>query len=238
MVVPIFFFMVIILISLIDLVRVYAEVTVSLNESAKKLGMYAYVSEAASDSSPVGAVGTGVCIGFAQAQMPKEERVSVSCFGSSYTDCSVHLEARVAYRFPVSFGGIKKVVFPVKAVVHPWTGYQGGQEEKIPGNFEEMVYVTDRQTVYHTHSDCSHMNVTVYCVTRKEAQRSRNEYGGKYKKCSHCSDEGKDSVVYITPKGDSYHFSAECSALKRSGQLVKKSEVSGLPKCSRCNERD
>ena len=55
-VVSLFFILVIILISFIDLVRVYAGITVSLNESAKKLGMYAYVSEAAPESSPVGAV--------------------------------------------------------------------------------------------------------------------------------------------------------------------------------------
>ena len=236
-VVSLFFILVIILISFIDLVRVYAGITVSLNESAKKLGMYAYVSEAAPESSPVGAVGTGVCIGYAQARLPKEERGSVSCAGSSYRNDMVDLRAQVTYRFPVSFAGIRQVIFPVRAVVHGWTGYQGDKAEGISGSFEDMVYVTERQTVYHTHRDCSHMNVTVYSVSQKEAKKRRNDYGEKYGVCSHCKDQGNSGTVYITPKGDSYHFSAECSALKRSGRLVKKSQVSSLSECSRCRER-
>ncbi|MGI6010151.1 MAG: hypothetical protein ACOX8H_01460 [Ruminococcus sp.] len=234
---PLFFIMTVILISLIDLVRVYSEVTVSLNESAKKLGMYAYVSERAPESSPVGIVGTGVCIGYAQSQLPREERVSVSCTASSYRNNTVDLRARVIYRFPVSFAGIKQAVFPVRAVVHAWTGYQGTAAEGITGTSEEMVYVTERQTVYHTHSDCSHMNVTVYCVTKKEGKSRRNDYGQKYEACSHCKEYGDSDTVYLTPKGDSYHFSAECSALKRTVQLIKKSEAASLQECSRCRGR-
>src|SRR5699024_5624684 len=182
-------------------------------------------------------VGTGVCIGYAQARLPKEERVSVSCAGSSYRNDMVDLRAQVTYRFPVSFAGIRQVIFPVRAVVHGWTGYQGDKAEGISGSFEDMVYVTERQTVYHTHRDCSHMNVTVYSVSQKEAKKRRNDYGEKYGVCSHCKDQGNSGSVYITPKGDSYHFSAECSSLKRSGRLVKKSQVSSLSECSRCRER-
>lgn len=235
--VPIFFIMVIILVSLIDLVRVYSQVTVSLNQSAKELGMYAYAGETVPSSSPVGLVGTGVCIGYTQSQIPHEERVIVSCIGSSYKNDRVDLKARVTYRFPVSFAGIKQAVFTVRAVVHAWTGYQGKEAEGVPGISEEMVYVTERQTVYHTHSDCTHMNVTVYCVTEKEARKKRNEYGRKYTACSHCKGEGGSDTVYITPRGDTYHVSSECSGLKRTVRLVKKSEVVSLQECSRCKER-
>lgn len=235
-VVPIFFLALVLVISLMDMVRVQTRVALSLNQSAKKLGMYGYAAEKALGESPVGKLEGPVCAAYAASQLPREARTEVSLTGSSYRDHIVELRAAGVYRFPVSFFGLSRVKFQAAARVHAWTGYRAEEDERS-GKTEEMVYVADRRTVYHIYGDCSHLQLTIYCTDTRGVRDQRNESGSRYHACPHCAEDAGNTVLYITPQGDRYHADPLCSALKRTGRLVKKSEVGGLSVCSRCAAR-
>ncbi len=232
-VVPIFFLALILLISLMDMMRVQTRVTLSLNQSAKELGMYGYAAEEASGESPAGGLKGGVCASYAASKLPEEPRTEVSLRGSSYREHIVELKAAGVYHCPVSFLGISRMKFKASARVHAWTGYQADEDEHA-GKFEEMVYITDRRTVYHTYVDCSHLQLIIFCTDLRRVKDQRNENGGKYHACPFCTGDIGNAALYITPQGDRYHAAPSCSALKRTGKLVKKSEAKGLSLCSRC----
>ena len=237
LIVPVFFMAMIILLNLTDLIRIQSSVTLSLNESAKNLGMYGYTSERVAEHSPVKVWETGACIAYAQARLPTLDRVRISLLRSSYVNHTVDLQAKVTYQFPVRIAGIKQTSFFCRARVHAWTGYRESEEGGWDGSEEKMVYLTERQTVYHTHGDCSHLQISIQCTTRKGIASRRNANGGKYTPCPHCKPDYHDRALYFTSYGDRYHCDVQCQSLKRTGRLVPESAVSGLKECSRCAER-
>lgn len=119
--------------------------------------------------------------------------------------------------------------------VHAWTGtdYEAFGDHAEPK--EEMVYVTDSGEVYHKKLGCSHLNVSVSQVGGKSISSAKNAYGEKYEPCEACSRNQKPGgTVYITRKGNRYHNAANCSGLKRTVRMVKRSETKGMAACSRC----
>ena len=131
---------------------------------------------------------------------------------------------------------LPRVRLALRARVRPWTGRA---EEEAAATQEhttdEMVYVTEHASVYHTHAGCTYLDLSVRSVGGAQLNGLRNTYGEKYHACEKCvGSGGKNAIVYITGDGTHYHNAAECSGLKRSVRLVKKSETGGMHVCSRC----
>ena len=151
----------------------------------------------------------------------------------------IELWDRFTYRprwYPDALPGVS---LAVRGRVKPWTGRTAEESAQVQGETEEMVYVTDYESVYHTSSSCTHLALTVQAVSGSAAGRKRNVYGKRYHACDKCvGSGGKNTVVYITNEGDCYHNSAECSGLKRTTHLVRRSEAEGLPLCSRCSQME
>lgn len=136
--------------------------------------------------------------------------------------------------FPVPGASVR---IPVRGRVHVWNGRDPG--ETLPpsaaADEDELVYVTDYGSVYHTHASCSHLHLSVQAVSSARVGTCLNSSGGHYHACEKCAGSGcRAGTVYITDDGDCYHNSAECGGLTRNVRLVRRSEVSGLPLCSRC----
>ena len=49
--------------------------------------------------------------------------------------------------------------------------------------------------------------------------------------------EEEGACVYLSPQGEAYHSSRDCSGLTRHVEMVKKSEVAHKGECSRCAGR-
>lgn len=130
---------------------------------------------------------------------------------------------------------LPKVWMHNQVTVHAWTGKEGeiftGEEEQK----EEMVYLTESGTVYHTDLGCSYLNLSVNQMPGSALKKAHNDYGEKYEACACCSaGEDPAAMVYVTKTGNSYHNLETCSALKRTVRMVKHSCVDGLAACSRC----
>ena len=115
--------------------------------------------------------------------------------------------------------------------VSAWNGYQKDRKENEDG---QIVYITEKGTVWHSDYQCSYLQLSIQYVQYSELQNMRNEGGGKYHKCEQCVYGQAMNGVYITSYGNRYHNSLNCSSLKRTIRAVHKSEVAGRGGCSKC----
>lgn len=158
--------------------------------------------------------------------------------GESGVSPVVSLPETYRYRpfaLPFSFGTMK---FGCRGRARAWVGYTADCAE---GESDEdgIVYVTENQSVYHTDSSCTHLDLTWNAVSGSSVGRRRNTYGDRYHACEYCVAGGKaGSVVYISPAGDAFHNSASCGGLTRHVKMIKKSEAGNLPECTRCHQKD
>lgn len=121
-----------------------------------------------------------------------------------------------------------------RARVHSWVGRTREESSETGKDAEELVYVTDNREVVHLTSRCSHLSLQIEAVSGAAIRSYRNEDGARYHACEKCvGGEGAAVIVYIGPQGEAYHNDADCG-FGRSVSLIKRSEVSGLPVCSRC----
>ena len=129
---------------------------------------------------------------------------------------------------------------PVRARCRVWAGADEGtlSSASAPASGSDaLVYVTDHESVYHTHADCTHLDLTIFATDTEHVGSLRNIYGERYRKCDGFP-AGYTGSVYVTSKGDRYYPSTDYGGLTRHVHLVSSSETGGLPLCERCAAKD
>jgi len=127
-------------------------------------------------------------------------------------------------------------VFIQRGAVRGWTGREGSSGESAGGGHDHdhtTVYVAENGTVYHLDPNCTHIKLKIMTTTKEEAKKKRNAYREKYHPCEICGRKAS-GTVYITPDGNRYHSSLECSGLKRTIHEVQLGQTGDLKPCSRC----
>lgn len=199
---PFFFLCLIMLISFMDAVGLFAEKNLELSNKARQMAMYA---------------GT------------------LDSDGESFW---IDLPMTVTYKFPVKIIPVPDLKIAVRARVHPWTGYCGSEEKtEAAEKSGEYVYLTDNQEVYHTHADCTHLDLRIMKLSSSLVGSARNEYGLKYRPCPGFP-RGYTGDVYVTAKGDYYYPSMDYGSLTRHVRIARAADADGLCLCSRCAARD
>ena len=119
-------------------------------------------------------------------------------------------------------------------VMHKWIGYDLAGEAVSGEQTEEMVFVTERGSVFHSSRGCTYLNPAVESVTVAQASERRNENGRKYTPCQTCGGQGE--LVYITGDGERYHTSISCGGLKRKVNCITRTAALTMGKhaCTRC----
>ncbi len=146
-------------------------------------------------------------------------------------------------RLPLLFINPEDIPVMQRVRLRGWNGHKVDAKNSSPdtGNDnEEMVYITETGTVYHLYKDCTYLNLSIREADIGQIDALRNDSGGKYKKCSLCGDSGTSGqkTVYITDTGDRYHYSLNCSGLKRTIITIPISEIGDRNLCSRCGARN
>ena len=149
------------------------------------------------------------------------------------------LSIKAAYRAKLYYdlSGLFKYEFVQQSLQHDFRGYVRGLAGAVSStDEEEYVYVTQNSEVYHTDRECSHIRLKISEISADDLKAARSSDGSKYKSCEHCHSKITDGTLYITPDGDKYHNSLGCSGLKRSVAAIplKEAEEEGLRCCSRC----
>lgn len=159
----------------------------------------------------------------------------ISYAGSHYDRNTERVVLQATYRIGLPFDISNRIVFRLtdRVVRRAWTG-----KEYVPGEKEDVVYITETGKVYHTSRDCTYLRLSIQTTDRGSVAELRNADGGKYYPCELCADEpGGGTTVYVTDQGDRYHYNKNCSGLKRTVMSVPLSEVGDRKKCSRCREK-
>ena len=153
--------------------------------------------------------------------------------GSAYEGDMVSLEAVFLYHMPADIFRSFPVRIKAEGAARAWVGYNG--EKYGTGKSEEMVYVTEWESVYHESQSCSYLHLSLEQVSSDRLEERKNQYGESYHKCDKCwGGEPVRGNVYITESGSHYHSSSQCSGLTRHVKLIKKSELKNLKVCTRC----
>lgn len=149
---------------------------------------------------------------------------------------SEYIDLIVPQHYTVRGIRVPGILIACRGRVYPWTG-RGPAEDTSAYDDEGdvMVYMTDNGSVYHTSTQCSHLQLDIRSVSSSSVGRCRNADGSRYHACDKCvGNGGMASVVYIGKEGDCFHNSATCSGLTRHVRMEKMSEIGNISQCSRC----
>lgn len=192
---------------------------------------------------PLFLMGTGTLVCFMDVLKVQTEEISALCerameegtnaYLSEEKIPIIDLQETYEYRFPVSVVPLPAMRITNHSRVHSWTGMEKGTDSPE----EEMVYMTESGSVYHTNPQCSYVDLAISQADGSQVQNLRNQHGARYAPCDSCA-EGMElaAIVYITAHGTRYHNRVSCSRLKRTVRLVPLSETGGYPQCSRCRK--
>ena len=232
--VPLFFFAVICLIYLFEIMAVQTSVRSGL-QYAGRIAMQ--------ESYPVQVLNTdSIEENMIDAIGAERLERSIIIGGSSGIDCSDSsmslrtgigkLTAEYRIRLPIPLFSIDGIVRSDSIRIKAWTGYE---KEYLGSSEETIVYVTETGLVYHRDYHCTYLDLSIRIVSADNIAEMRNEGGGKYYACSICNAAGAGSV-YVTDNGNRYHKTMGCSGLKRTVYAVPLSEVLGKGACKRCGK--
>lgn len=145
----------------------------------------------------------------------------------------IHVETDYKIRLPFPEYTSLTMKCEESFLIKVWNGYEGNGMER---DDDQIVYVTETGSVYHTDYQCSYLQLSIHFVSCSGIDELRNEDGGKYHACGQCTQGGSMAGVYITDYGTKYHNSLNCSGLKRTIYSVKKGECHGMGACSKCGQ--
>ena len=117
---------------------------------------------------------------------------------------------------------------------HRWIGYENGLHGRNAAGTEIYVYITEDSQVYHRSRNCTHIRLHISEADGADIDSLCNTDGDRYKPCRHCHPKKGDAPLYITTDGDCYHNTLTCSGLSRSVRAIPLSQVGNRRPCSRC----
>lgn len=235
LVLPMFLFAMLSILSLLGLLLFYMKLQGALHQQAKYIAKQAYAewdfSEAELQMEILDEIGDVLL-----QKAPVKGGVSgISFSGTDLSDREfVKLSASYEAELPYDFFHLFHRTFHQTAFFHTWIGYEKGLEAGGTHGKEEYVYITETGEVYHRSRECSHIRLSIYEISAEELDTYRNTSGGKYSSCEHCHGSLTGGALYVTKDGDRYHSSLSCSGLKRTVIAVPISEVGNRCPCSRC----
>lgn len=233
MAVPLFFFAVVCLLYLMEIMAVQTAVRSGLQYAGKTAAQEAYVTVMRSPSKVKSDVVNAIGADRLERSIVVGGSGGVDCSGSGISPITGIGELSVKYklRIPVPVFHIAALSFEDKMQVKVWNGYEkGGFGIKDEG----VVYVTETGLVYHRDYHCTHLDLSIRMVQSEEVKMLRNKSGGKYHACERCGGAG--GGLYITDTGNRYHSSLSCSGLKRTVFAIPISEAAGKRACSKCGK--
>lgn len=234
MAVPLFFFAVLALVFLLEMLSVQTSVRSGLQEAGKKLAVQAVEVTAVIPSEVERDIVNSVGAGRLERSIVDGGISGIDCSGSYLSPLTGIGEIEAAYqvRIPVPIFRVAPISYKETMRIKAWTGYEAGG---FGESDDELVYVTDTGMVYHKDPHCTHLDLSIRMAASSDLGSLRNDNGGKYHACEKCVHGGNSGGnVYITNQGDKYHSSLSCSGLKRTVYTARISEVPGKRACSKC----
>lgn len=213
LVLPLFLFAMINILSLFLMFESYGSRLAKLHQAGRQLAVLAYAQEADSQDA---------AIPDAPLLNADSQEKDIELVSAEYVEPIIGI---MGYPGCLVVSG---------CIMHKWIGYDLTGSEATGTTAEEMVYLTENGSVYHTSRSCSYLNPNVESVSANQAALMKNGEGENYTPCRICG--GQSVIVYITGDGNRYHSSITCGGLKRTVDCVTKTRAREMGKhaCSRC----
>lgn len=252
-VLPLFLFFALNLLTAIEMLRLHGNLTWALNEAGGKLAVYghAYGQVFPDDGGLADTVGDAAFSYLYIREKIKdslgEEYLRASPLGGSagilFSRADIMEDDRIdlviTYRMKLPFGiGEPGEIRAYNCYyARAWTGYDVAGSMETAGNAGNCVYVTETGSVYHSRRDCGHLTRRIRSAPREEAALLRNGSGQRYTACERCG-EGEEEIIFVTEDGNRYHSDRACGGLKRTvyEMTVEAAAERGYPPCSQCGE--
>lgn len=234
MAVPIFFFAVVCLLYLMEMMAIQTSVRSGLQYAGKKAAAEAAVIRVVSPAKIHADVVNGIGAERLERSIVEGGSSGIDCSGSGVSPVTGigNVSANYKIRIPVPFFHIACIPCEEVLKIKAWTGYE---KAGLNTGDDEIVYVTETGLVYHRDYNCTYLDLSIRMVRREDIAGLRNHGGEKYHACERCGGAGKGGV-YITDTGNRYHSSLSCSGLKRTVYAVRRSEAAGKRACSKCGK--
>lgn len=255
MVIPLLMFFFLNLMSSVEMIRLHGNLAAALWENGRIMAVsgYAYnVDGAESVLEQLGgkllsdlAIETMIVHDLGEEYLDSSPltygRESLSFLESAYMehDCiDIKLTYRVSPFFTVP--GFRSFRMANRYYIRAWTGYEVWKENDH-SQAGDYVYVTPHGEVYHERADCSYLVRRIEQISMAEVGSRCNSSGELYLQCRQCekkiSTTEEIQSVYVTSEGERYHFTLECTALKRIVRMIACADAQKQYRpCSRCAE--
>ena len=240
-VLPIFLSVIMALMSFFEVIQIQTRIQQGMKDSVTSAAGYYYLLEEPNEAEDVGGeeaedVTTLIVQGGITAVYLKQKLLY--SVGREILDLTVTYRVRVPF-LPGNFGSL---LFTQRECQRVWSGNkapsQDGDKIEDETKEDQIVYITETGSVYHTSLDCSYLKLSVKQIRHNEVVNYRSDDGSKYYACDRCEKGGSGFWVYITSSGNRFHTDPNCAALRRNVKSVKLSEVSDRHCCSRCAKQD
>ncbi len=252
LVLPLFLFFFMNLLSFIEVYRFHSLMLSALRETGQQLSVYAYAYDEIVDEEEdkgLEALIENVAFSYIYVKYAVEEYLGKDYLertllthgkeGISYLESSImqqndRIDLIVTYELSpfITMDGLGTMRLYNRYYGRAFTGYdlsEAAQEY-------HYVYVAENGKVYHKNRSCTHLALKISICSIREAKRRRNEDGRRYSACRMCTYSGMETV-YICSWGDAYHGNKACSGLKRTIFVMPiKEATEKYPPCSRCGQ--
>ena len=161
----------------------------------------------------------------------KEMAVTAATFDSLGEDECIDFVYPYQAKPFVTMVGFEEFTMFSRMRTRAWTGYDN--ESASESESEEIVYVTKYGEVYHRSKSCSYLKVSIRAVNLSLVEELRNAEGACYYACEKCGSNCTNTV-FVTPYGNCYHATLQCSGLKRTIQEIPLSQVGDKQPCKKC----
>ena len=232
-VIPIFFFAILCMVYLFEIMAIQTSIRSALQNVGKELAEEAYLSPIISQREVKEKLIRTLEDDFWSDSMIAGGSDGLNCSHSksNLRTSVIDLNVRYQIEIPVLMFRLPVRTYEERLRVKGWTGYVEGSGDSAE---DDLVYVTNYGTVYHKSLSCTYLELTIRPITKDKLWLERNESGAIYSPCGKCGDLSSGTLVYITDYGKSYHTTLDCSGLKRTINVVWLSEINGLGGCSKC----
>lgn len=242
LVLPIFMFMIISLISFCQVMEYSDTVLTGMHQSVRELAVKAYVKSAVGLDAIEGGRLAGVVLSEGYVSGKVSFRLDQKGFNKgsiSYLRSNIGggdvIDIIAVEEVPLLYGflGVKSLRVMDRARVHAFTGYDNTRSSDST-LAEETVYITASGSVYHRSRSCGHLNIRISQISAAQLEDARSSAGARYYQCEYCKGRSGAEIYYITDYGNRYHTKISCQGLKRDIITVPLSKVSGMSPCKSC----
>lgn len=255
-VLPLFLFFFLNLLSVIEIYRLQGTLLYSLRETGHALSVYAYAYDSIvnpEEDSGLEALVENTAFSYlyvkarieelAGSEYLEESPLTYGKDGILYLESSILQEGDIldlvlTYRVSplIDLAGFRTARFYSRYYGRAWTGYEVSTdvEEGEESDETEYAYVAENAEVYHLSRDCTYIRLTITECQSWELETLRNESGSRYSACERCVTFG-GGLLYVARTGDRYHQRLDCSGLRRTIHRITRAEAEQRYRmCTRC----